>query len=84
MPGHEQLVSEHPLAFLEHYHIGLASILADKAFKLNGLGIGFGAVLIADEFRHDKPFGIGEPEEKLKKNLATTILLGTFLALAYG
>lgn len=64
-----------PLAFLEHSHIGLASIIADRVLNLHGAGLGIGGALIAIEATHTNPFGIGKPTEQTS-TLAHMLLLG--------
>lgn len=78
-PRHEEFrLGDNPLAFLEHYHVGLAAILADKWIGLSGVGYGFGATLIALELGQNQPFGAGKPIEQVIPNL----ILGTLLTIA--
>lgn len=70
-----------PLAFLEHYHWGLASLCGGVAFHNLALD-GFGVGMIASEALGEQPFGIGKTEYEIKGNVATgTILSGILLAL---
>jgi len=69
-----------PLAFLEHSHWGMVSLIAateTQKYKpyLNGIG----AVLILSELVQDYPFGIGKSIPQELGNLATTALLGSIL-----
>ncbi len=69
-----------PLAFLEHSHWGMVSLIAatqTQKYKpyLNGVG----AVLILSELVQNHPYGIGKSIPQELGNLATTALLGSIL-----
>ena len=69
-----------PLAFLEHQHWGMVSLIAatqTQKYKpyLNGIG----AVLILSELIQDHPYGIGKSIPQELGNLAITALLGSIL-----
>ena len=95
IPGHEQFALQQgsripataepeksPLAFLEHYHLGMASLIAGKAVpKYSPYMYGFGAGMISSEFFQDHPFGIGKTSQEMKGNLATAIVLWSILAI---
>ena len=74
-------ITKSPLAFVEHYHWGLASIIVARYTKkyqyyLDGLGVG----LIASEAVHPQPFGIiGKTVPELIGNLCLTTVLGVIL-----
>ena len=70
-----------PLAFLEHYHWGLASLCGGVAF--NNLSLdGFGVGMVASEAVGNQPFGIGKSEYEVKGNIAVgTVLSGILLSL---
>ncbi len=75
-------VSKSPLAFIEHYHFGLASIIVAQYTKryqyyLDGFGVG----LIASEIVHTQPFGVGKSVPEMIGNLCLTVVLG---AIFYG
>jgi hypothetical protein len=68
-----------PLAFIEHYHWGLASFVVGKNVKkyssyLNGFGMG----MIVVEAASPQPFGVGKPPEQVIGGIA----LGGVLVLA--
>lgn len=65
-----------PLAFIEHYHWGLASLaLAPHAKPARDLLIGFGASMIASETFGSNPFGAGKTEYEVKGNVMLASLL---------
>lgn len=66
-----------PLLSVEHYHVGLALLAADKPFT-----DGAGAVLFVSEFFHDKPFGVGKPIHEVKGNVTLTSILGGLLLIS--
>ena len=73
-------ISKSPLAFIEHHHWGLASIIVARYTKkyqpyLDGFGVG----LIASETVQSEPFGIGKTVPELIGNLCLTTILGTIL-----
>lgn len=72
-----------PLAFLEHYHWGLASLIVGQfAGKHANLANGFGVGMIGSEFFGDHPFGVGKTEYEVKGNITTgAVLLGTLLTI---
>lgn len=57
-----------PLAFFEHYHWGLASMIIAKDLKLakpyKPYLNGFGAGMVVIEAVSTQPFGIGKPPEQ--------------------
>lgn len=64
-----------PLAFVEHYHFGLASLLLARQLGsafLKGLGL----YLIASEALQKQPFGVGKSDWEVGGNLLLTGLLG--------
>lgn len=70
IPGNETFtLASNPLAFLEHYHAGLASMIVAKKVKrakkykpfLNGFGVG----IIVIEAASPQPFAIGKPLEQV-------------------
>jgi hypothetical protein len=69
-----------PLAFVEHYHYGLASLLLARRVKPASpiLG-GFGAAMFASELSSPNPFGIGKSGWEVAGNVALSSLLLTFL-----
>lgn len=74
-----------PLAFLEHYHWGLASMVVAKHVKsakpykayLDGFGVG----MVAVEAVGANPFGAGKPPEQFIPSLAVGAGLLTALLL---
>jgi len=73
-----------PLAFLEHYHFGLLSIIIGKIInsKLSPYLYGFGSGLIFSEVLGDHPFGIGKSEYEVRGNIILgSILFGLLLAV---
>lgn len=76
IPTHSSYAAPSALAFLEHYHYGLASLLASKHVKggkpyLQGFGIG----MVAIESAEPNPFGIGKPPEQVVPNIALSATL---------
>jgi hypothetical protein len=58
--------------WIEHYHVGMASLLLDNRYA-----DGFGATLIGLEFTHSTPFTYGEdPKLTEPGNTGLAILLG--------
>jgi hypothetical protein len=96
MPGHEQFAmsakrmtsatgepEKSPLAFLEHYHCGIASAILGKSMpKYAPYLYGFGAAMIGSELFQDHPFGIGKTPEEIRGNLAMVIMLGSLLGVS--
>lgn len=86
VPANETFkLASNPLAFMEHYHWGLASMVVAKRVKrakrykpyLNG----FGAGLIAVEAFGSQPFAIGKPPEQFYPSaIIGTVLLVALLA----
>ena len=59
-----------PLAFIEHYHWGLACIaIAPHTKPARDLLIGLGASLMAVEATGEQPFGVGKTEAEVKGNV---------------
>jgi len=93
VPGHEQFrmsalkatstdgLETSPLAFIEHYHFGLASILATRfsSKKHSPYLYGFGAGMVGSELFQEKPFGVGKTPQEVQGNVALTMLLGAVL-----
>ena len=85
-PGHGQFTiqaveEKSPLAFLEHYHWGLASfIVAKNVPKHKDFFNGVGVALVGSEFFQENPFGIGKSEFEQKGNFITVVALGALLA----
>jgi hypothetical protein len=72
-----------PLAFVEHYHWGLASlVLARYAGRYSGFLDGFGVGMVAIEASSDKPFGYGKTAWEVRGNLALGSLLSGLLILS--
>jgi len=69
-------LEQSPLAFIEHYHWGLASLIVGGPF-FNGVG----AVLAGSEFFGENPFGIGKSEGEVRGNLFLTFLLAGIFAV---
>lgn len=88
-PGHEAFrlkalsltsptgeVEKSPLAFIEHYHWGLASLIAGRyAGEYHALFDGFGLGMIASEAGSANPFGYGKTEWEVKGNVVLGCLL---------
>ena len=75
-------LAESPLAFLEHYHFGIASlIVARHTKKATPYLDGFGAGLIVAESAQTNPFGIGKPT--FGASTALGIVLTAILALSF-
>lgn len=81
-----------PLAFIEHYHFGLASLILAKMaknFKYFGISeedapifLGIGASLIASELIEGNPFGVDKTPQETAGNVALTgMLLGWLLGI---
>jgi len=69
-----------PLAFIEHYHVGLGSILASKfTEKYSKVLQGFGAGFIILEAMQQQPFGYGKSAEQVIGNLTLTGILGLLI-----
>ena len=94
IPGNEQftmqlkkmtsvtgLAEKSPLAFIEHHHYGLASIIAGllSPKKYSPYLYGFGTGMISSELFQNNPFGIGKTEQEVQGNMALTIILGALL-----
>jgi len=93
IPGHEQFrlsvleatsadgLETSPLAFIEHYHFGLASIIAGRlsSKKYSPYLYGFGAGMVGSELFQENPFGIGKSPEEMRGNVALAILLGALI-----
>jgi len=86
LPVHTQYklaqLEGNPLAFVEHYHFGLASMIIAPHAKgakpyLNGLGGG----LIVAEATQENPFGVGKPT--FGASTALGMALTAILALSY-
>lgn len=70
-----------PLAFLEHYHWGLASLIVGRYAKQHSPYFdGLGAGLIVLECGQADPFGVGKPT--FGASTALGIALGTVLLLS--
>jgi len=73
-----------PLAFLEHYHWGLISLIAGKILRneLSPYLYGIGSTLIFLEILGENPFGIGKSEYEVRGNIILgSILFGILLAV---
>lgn len=77
-PPHIYLAERSPLAFTDHIHWGLASLIAEKKVKLGGVGLGLGASLIALEFTYPDHF-TRDPIEAAKSNALTALLTLLYL-----
>lgn len=67
-PGHTAfalLLEQSPLAFIDHYHWALALLAFDNPYA-----DGAGLTLLALEFTHKPPFGLGEPGTSLNLTLS--------------
>jgi len=74
-PPHIYLAEERsPLAFIDHIHWGIASLIAEKRTKLGGIGIGFGASLITLDFKYPDHFVGRDPTEMAASNALTALL----------
>jgi hypothetical protein len=72
-----------PLAFVEHYHWGLASlVLARYAGRYSGFFDGFGVGMVAIEASSDKPFGFGKTPWEVRGNLILGGLLSGLLIVS--
>lgn len=73
-PPHIYLAEERsPLAFIDHIHLGLVSLIAEKKVKLGGVGLGLGASFIALEFTYPDHF-TRDSAEAAKSNALTALL----------
>jgi len=82
-PGKDafKLAETNPLAFMEHYHTGLISmIVARHAGKYAPVLDGFGAGLIISEAGQAEPFGWNKPT--FGASTITGIILSSILALS--
>ena len=82
-----------PLAFIEHYHLGLATLLiarmASTPTKYPGINpedapifFGLGASLVASELAGENPFGTGKTPQEIAGNIALAgMLLGWILGV---
>ena len=68
-----------PLAFVEHYHLGMALLAVRKA-----LATGAGLMLVGSELTQNNPFGIGKSEWEVKGNLTLTMILSSILLIRLG
>lgn len=67
-------LASNPLAFIEHYHWGLVSLIVAKKVKrakkyapyLNGFGVG----MVVIEGASPQPFAIGKPVEQVLPSVA--------------
>lgn len=76
-----KLAETNPLAFLEHYHFGLISmIVARQTPKYAPYLDGFGAGLILAEAAQPEPFGWNHPT--FGASTVTGIILASILALS--
>jgi hypothetical protein len=76
-PQHNQFkLADNPLAVIEHYHIGLISLIAARAVpkKYSPYLDGFGAGLIVSEAGQEQPFGWNHT------TFAPSIVIGLTLA----
>jgi hypothetical protein len=72
-----------PLAFIEHYHYGLASIIAARyAGKYAPLLDGFGAGMIGIEAGGENPFGIGKTKTEISGNITLSSFLTGLLLIS--
>lgn len=75
-------LTQSPLAFIEHYHFGLAILIAGRSFKrATPYFNGFGAGLIVAECAQSNPFGVGKPT--FGSSVALGIALTAILALTF-
>lgn len=77
-------LASNPLAFLEHYHWGLASMIVAKRVKrakpykpyLNGFGVG----MVVVEAFSPQPFAVGKPpEQAIPSAVLGAVLAGALL-----
>ena len=73
------VIEKSPLAFIEHYHYGLALLAVKKS-----LATGAGLIFIASEFLQNNPFGIGKSDWEVKGNLTLTTFLSSLLLIRVG
>lgn len=71
-----------PLAFIEHWHWGLASLIVGQLTKSN-VANGFGVGMIASELFGEHPFGIGKTEYEIKGNITLGVIEGGSLLYLY-
>ena len=86
LPVHTQYklaqLAGNPLAFVEHYHFGLASLILAKHTKgAKPYLVGLGAGLIVAEATQENPFAIGKPT--FGASTALGIALTAILALSF-
>lgn len=83
VPGWERFglqEEKSPLAFVEHSHWGLASLVLAKLNPEWGAFFNAaGATLILSEFFQAQPFGIGKSEWEWQGNVALNFILGGLL-----
>jgi hypothetical protein len=73
-----------PLAFLEHYHYGLTSLIIGRLLKQYSAFLdGFGLVMILSELTHAKPFGIGKTPTETIGNLGLSGVLTSLLLMTF-
>ena len=66
-----------PLAFIEHYHFGLASLIFGRFTKKYGSYLdSFGSTMVMLEALQSNPFAIGKSEWEINGGM----MLGSFLA----
>ena len=70
-------VQQSSLAFIEHYHVGMAFTLTKDP-----VGQGLGLALIGSEFLQQNPFGIGKLT--ISENIGVASVLAGLLAVRYG
>lgn len=85
IPGNNTFaLASNPLAFIEHYHWGLGSMIVAKRVKrakpykpyLNGFGVG----MLVIEAVSTQPYAIGKPPEQFYPSLVLgAVLLTTLL-----
>lgn len=68
-----------PLAFVEHYHYGLALLAVRKP-----LATGAGLILVGSELLQTNPFGIGKTEWEIQGNLTLATILASLLLVRLG
>jgi hypothetical protein len=82
-PGHNMFkLADNPLAVVEHYHIGLITMIAARTTKKYGPYLdGLGAGLIASEAGQAEPFGWNHPTFGASTIIGLT--LASILALSF-
>jgi len=82
-PNHmSYAITPSPLAFVEHYHWGLASLVVAKhSAGEKQLFQGFGIGMIAIESASENPFGVGKPPEQVVPSIALGVALVWLLVL---